>query len=544
MSRPTPTRLAATDLSYRAADGSTLLHPLTLGLADERLGVVGGNGAGKSTLLRLLAGELAPTTGRVHRHGVVAYVPQGRRRAVDGTVAHLLGVAAPLARLARADAGTATVAELAAIDDWELPARVRAAMAAMGVGGLPLDRAAADVSGGEAARLALAGCLVARPSVLLLDEPTNDLDADGREAVLALVSQWPTALVVASHDRVLLERMDRTLALHEGRGRWYGGGWSAYRAQEEAEQSAARAALGSAEAAMERAARDRQETLERQARSDARGRRSRATGSQPPLVLNARRERSEGTGARLRETHQAREAAARERRDEARARVESREPIRVHLTPCALPQGTEVFAAQAMTVALPDGQPLLREVSLVVRGPERIALTGPNGAGKSSLLAALAGRAAPAAGTLRRGVPLDRVALLDQWRPADGDTSALDWLAAQRPELPPEAVRAALARFHLRGDRAERPWARLSGGERVRARLAATFSAPEPPRLLLLDEPTNHLDLDSIAQLEQALAAYDGAVVVVSHDAAFRAALGVTREVAVSQWREDGLIQP
>jgi ATPase subunit of ABC transporter with duplicated ATPase domains len=409
---------------------------------------------------------------------------------------------------------------------------------------LPLDRPVAAVSGGEATRLALAAHLVTPPDALLLDEPTNDLDAVSREAVYALVEQWRRGLVVASHDRALLQRVDRIVALEDGTAVSYGGGWSLYREELDRQRTAARRERESARAELRRAERHRQEVRERQSRRDAAGRRERASGSQPKLVLNAKRERSQGTGARLEEMVTRVAESARRRLRAADARVHEQAPLAVVMPSSGLAAGTTVVALHAVDVGPAPGVVLLREVSFHVQGAERVALTGPNGSGKSTLLRLLAGVTTPAAGRVHRGVPLSRVAFLDQrTRLLDRGRTVLDAFAAHHPALDVTAVRAALARFHFRADAARQTVASLSGGERMRAALACGLAGAEVPQCLVLDEPTNHLDLSSLEGVEGALREYDGAIIVASHDETFLDSIGVARREQVEQWRNDSAPQ-
>jgi ATPase subunit of ABC transporter with duplicated ATPase domains len=253
------------------------------------------------------------------------------------------------------------------------------------------------------------------------------------------------------------------------------------------------------------------------------------------VVLEARRERSQGTARRGGETEDRLLAAAGARVTEARERAQEREELRVELAPSGLPAGKEVLRAEGVAWRPPGAdRPLLEDVTLRLRGPERVAVTGPNGCGKSSLLRILGGRVTPDRGRVVVGVPPERVAWLDQTAALlDRGRSVLQAVRGSHPDMGPQEARHVLARFLFAGDAAAAPVETLSGGERMRAALACVLGGRRAPALLLLDEPTNHLDLDARETVEEVVAGFDGALVVVSHDPAFLEGVGVERIVAL-----------
>ncbi len=515
MSRPFRPHLTADAVRFERPDGRPLLHIPRLGIGNERIGLVGPNGSGKTTLLRLLSGDLAPHGGRVTRPGRAALVRPAERW--DGcTVAAAIGLdRRPLA-----------------------PRRLHALRTELSIDHLDLDREMSSLSGGERVRVALAGGLADDPEVLLLDEPTNDLDADARGAVRALVARWGRGLLVASHDRVLLGEVDRILAIEDGTLREYGGAFDVYEAGVRVMRDAAEREHASATAAAARARRDMLAVGERQAHRDATGRRARRSGSQPKLVLNAKRERSQATNARLRETVARVLDDAESRVRDAAARRTRLAEFTLAMPRTALPSGTIVLTLDGVSAGPTAGGPVLEHVDLAVRGPERIAVSGPNGSGKSTLMEVLAGIRVPLGGAVRRGIPDDRFALLDQRASLlDGAPSILDAFSRRHPSMRPMEVRAALARFGFRADAALAPVATLSGGERMRAALCCIMMGPTVPQCLLLDEPTNHLDLVHLEGLEAALRSYDGALIVVAHDASFLQAIRIDRTLDVVRWR-------
>ncbi len=517
-------------VAVRAPDGGILLENLTFALGRERVGLVGRNGVGKTTLLRLILGEVPPAQGTVQTAGRVAILRQAPAMSPGATVADLIGAKGALARLDRIERGEALDGDLDEAD-WILPQRLSAALAQVGLPGLPPDRPASALSGGQVTRAALAGVLVAEPDLILLDEPTNNLDSEARAAVAAVLDGWSGGALVVSHDRDLLGHMDRILELSSLGARLFGGNWEVYQARRTAEALAAERGLEAAGREAERVERTVQQARERKARSDAAGRRARARGDAPKILLDARADRAEATGGRQsRLAEKQREAAAQDL-EAARARVERVRSLALTLPPSALPAGRLVLAFEAVDFAWPDGGPVLSGLELRLTGPERVAVVGPNGAGKSTLIRLATGALQPTRGLVRRGV---RAALLDQHAGLlRDDQSLVQNFRRLNPAADDNAAHAALARFLFRNTAALKPAGALSGGERLRAALACAVMGPEPPQFLILDEPTNHLDLDSIEAVEDALAAYDGALLVVSHDAQFLDAVGVERRVAL-----------
>jgi len=532
-------RLSADALSYLLPTGRTLFAELSLGFGEERAALVGGNGTGKSTLARILAGELAPTTGTVVREGRVAYLAQQGEAPEVGSVATLLGIGEALAALARLDAGEGGAHDVDVVGDrWDLRERAQRALARVGLGALPLEQRARTLSGGERTRLSLAGLLLGDPDYLILDEPTNHLDADSRNALLALIDSWPTGVLVVSHDRALLRRVDRIVELTTRGVFSYGGSYDFYREQRALEEEAALRELESARAELKRVERHEREVRERQARREAKGKRDRETANQSRLLLNLMRETSQATSSRVGAQQERAKDEGRERLAAAKERVEERARLAFQLPSSALHAKRRVVELEGVGLSHAGAAaPILRGVSLSIVGPERLAVRGPNGSGKSTLLAVLAGTLVPQEGVRRLGIDEAQLATLDQqvrW-PAP-DRSLLDNVLLTNDALDAAQARQLLASFLFRGDAALRPAGVLSGGEALRAALACTLSSPHPPQLLLLDEPTNHLDLDSLEAVERALRQYDGALVVISHDEEFLANIGVTRTL----WLDGG----
>lgn len=525
-----PASISLSGLSYSTPDGTPLFTNLDLSFGPERIGVVGRNGVGKSTLLHLITGQLRPTAGQVRLSGSVAMMQQQAISHPDDTIADLFGLRREITLLARAEAGQASAEDLMEAD-WTIPARIEAALLRCGLAQPPqcrLDR----LSGGQRTRAALAALIFAEPEFLLLDEPTNNLDAAGRRAVIDLVQGWTHGAIIVSHDRALLEKMDAILDLTTLGVTRYGGNYSAFRRIRDAELTTAQNDLARAEQTRAEVDRRARQAAERKARKDSAGQKAGARGDQPRIVMDAAKERAEGSAAAGSRLRQARRADADTALSAARARIEIVQPLQMDIPTTGLPPGKRVLCLDHVTGGHDPDQPVIRDLSLTLTGPERVIIAGPNGSGKTTLINLITGQLMPQRGTVRLTAPfalLDQsVGLLDPAQSLHDNFRRLNRSADTR------MAHAALARFRFRAQDALRAAGWLSSGERLRAGLACALGGAPTPMLLILDEPTNHLDLDGLTALESALAAYDGAVLAVSHDEAFLDALAPDRIITLT----------
>ncbi|MCR6660312.1 MAG: ATP-binding cassette domain-containing protein [Asticcacaulis sp.] len=515
------------DLSW-SIDGRALFSNLSLTFGAERTGLVGRNGTGKTTLLNLISGALPLQAGHISVTGSLGVLRQTVQTGPEETVADLFGVTEALEILHRAEAGEATAEDFENAD-WTLEARMTVALARVGLDVIPETRLT-TLSGGQQTRAGLAALVFSAPDFLLLDEPTNNLDREGRRAVLDLLSGWRGGAIVVSHDRELLETMDAIVEVTSLGVTRYGGNWSHYRDRKALELAAVQADLADAEKRIGDAARAAQVATERKARKDSAGKKRATKGDAPRILLGAMKNRSENTSgdqAHLaeRQRHEAMSAAA-----EARERIEVLQPLSVSVPSTGLSASRTVLQIGGVTVGY-DNQPVIRDLSLTVIGPERAAITGPNGSGKTTLLKLITGKLAPWSGSVR--VTNSRTLLDQSVSLLDPAQSIRDNFRRLHPQADENSCRAALARFMFRADAALQIVSTLSGGQRLRAGLACVLGGALPPDLLILDEPTNHLDIDSIEAVEAGLRAYDGALVIVSHDEAFLKAINIGRRIVL-----------
>ena len=518
--------------------GDTLFGPLSLTLEPSLCALVGRNGSGKTRLLRLLAGLDEPATGHIERFGSHAWVAQQHVISSQTTLVELLGYDAIFTARKRIDSGDYQPDDLALLDGyWDIAERLSEAFINATLPPFEPDKPAIELSGGERIRALLCGAFTAGADFLLLDEPTNHLDRQGRAWFYDQLSRYQGGVLVASHDRELLEQVPRILELSASGLRSYGGNYADYQAQRDAEQQAARAAL-------EHAATERKRTRARmQKEHDDSQRRSAKTLRTVDTLNIASFERVKYKGAAKerigtwKKQHSEQNEALNAAVNKARERVEDDNPVMFTLPGSQIPEGKQVLVLEDLVLQHVPVPPLTWRID----GPMRVALKGPNGCGKSTLLKTLLGEVAPRSGSCKVSVSC---AYLDQHLSRlDLSQSVMTHLNLSHTPLEEGVLRTRLAQLQLGADKVMLPLAALSGGERLKAALACVLWRAEATQLLLLDEPTNHLDLASVQAIEAALAGFPGALLVVSHDEAFLSGLTLTHELVWEEagWRCDSL---
>lgn len=510
-------------VSFRWPDGTTALDSVSGSVSFGRTGLVGANGSGKSTLLRLIAGLLTPSAGSVTTAGDVSYLSQTLALDSESTVATLLGVAEKLAALRAIESGDVAEHNFDVLgDDWDIETSAAEALRSIGLSITDLERRVSEISGGEAMLCALAGIRLRRAPITLLDEPSNNLDRGARARLRELVRDWPGTLLVVSHDVELLECMDATAELYSGTLSVFGGPYSAWREHQQVQNAAIAQSVRSAEQRLRAEKRQRVEaetTLARRARTAQKSYENRSAAK---IVMNQKASNAQVSAAKLRGGAADRVDSAQSALDAAELRLRNDESIHLELPDPEVPRSKRI----AEIVGTGD------EGTVYLQGAERIALVGANGVGKTTLLEQMVWGTEAQSDAAHGTLFTERVGYLNQRLDnVDPDATSVENVRVAAPSVPPGEIRNRLARLLLRGDTVNRAVHTLSGGERFRVALARLLFADPPPQLLVLDEPTNNLDLPSVDQLVTALRSYRGALMVVSHDDAFLARLGLDRVI-------------
>jgi len=539
-------RLTATRISV-SFGGLVVLDEVNVSIgAGDRIGIIAPNGVGKSTLLRVLAGELEPDSGRVLRAPATTTV---LRLAQEPDIRPGESLAAHLARrtevaAAEADLHAATSALAhggpgaddaydGALQRWltlggaDLPERMAEVTAQLGLAEDLLGRNAAELSGGQQARLGLATVLLAQPDILLLDEPTNDLDDAGLALLEGQLRRTPAGVALVSHDRALLAAVtNQILELDEftRHGSMFAGGWDAYVAEREVATRRAVEVYSAYESE-----RDRLTEAARRQRQWARSGEQRASSARQYRDDPDKYSRAFHVGMAQRTGSGAASIDKAIARLDADAPDAVREPWQLRLSIGETRRAGHI-AVSLTGAVISRGEVVLGPVSLTVGPADRIRITGPNGSGKTTLIEALLGRLPLTAGQRYLG-PGTVFGELDQTRREFATGAPVADVVRSAAGLSEEQTRTLLAKFRLRGDAALRPSSALSPGERTRAGLALLQA--RGANVLVLDEPTNHLDIEAIEQLEQALATYSRTLILVTHDRRLAEAVSVTETIDI-----------
>lgn len=448
----TPALVSLNQLGFQFANGETIFTALNLKFDHTPTAIVGRNGVGKSVLARLIAGQWQPTTGSVTRSVTTTYVAQTFIAAPGETVAETTGSAAILEALERMKNGDGSAEDFDLIgEQWDLAERLRRMLDDAGLTEVALSDETGKLSGGQQARVALIGAFISQAELLILDEPTNHLDALGRQWLMNSLERWHTGLIVVSHDRQLLDRMQRIVELSASGAIEFGGNYSAFREHQRIYQAAAQARLDQARSERQRERirlRREHDTIQRHA---ANSRRNAETANIASFEYVAIKGAAREIMGHVRQGHQARKSELDAQVREAYAKVQPEDSVLINLPGSAVPNNRQICTLSEARLPWLPGDAL----NLTIHGPMRIAVSGPNGCGKSTLLKVLAGELAPINGTATTHVPL---AFLDQQLAQLSDQRSItEQLMMQGTALTESTLRSYLAHLQLDASRATSP---------------------------------------------------------------------------------------
>ena len=521
-------------VTYKMPNSTICLEQVGLSFMQKKYAIIGENGIGKTTLLNLISGKLKPLAGNILCNAKIEVMPQSYKD-YNGfnkfqTIADILGVSARINALKNIEKGSINQEDYDLVgDNWDLETQISDLLKPLSLNNINLNTLFINLSGGQKTKILLAKIKLASQlsgaDFILLDEPSNNLDKNSRMYLYDFINNHNKGLIISSHDRELLKLVDVIIELTSLGVNIYGGNYDFYLEQKQLKQDALNQEYEHAKRVIKKSKTTIQATREKHEKRASKGRKAFLDGKIDRLSANAARGRSEKTKSKMCNQEDKIIKDNQAKLKKIQEQIEVNEDLKADLKSTYVPNGKMVLDINNLNFKYIN-QNIFTDFNFNITGPDRVAITGPNGCGKSTLIKLIRNQITPLSGEIKIGVK--NIAYLDQEVSfLDKNLSLVDNYLKLNLNTQAIDAYAALAKFKFRNIAAEKLVKHLSGGERMRAGLAISLLCPTPPQLIILDEPTNHLDLKSICAIEQALSAYQGAILAVSHDEVFLENIGV-----------------
>jgi ATPase subunit of ABC transporter with duplicated ATPase domains len=529
--------LTLQNISYQHPNKDLLFENINLSLDSQaKIALIGNNGIGKSTLLKIIAGILPPAAGTVKAGSKPYYVPQHFGQYDDLTIAEALHVSEKLKALKEIFDGVLTESNLSTLnDDWSIEERCHEALADWKLQGLQLSQHMKALSGGQKTKVFLAGISIHQPELILLDEPGNHLDTSGRALLHEFIQSTFRSIILVSHDRKLLNLVYSTYELGKSGITVYGGNYDFYAAQKMIERNAFNQELKTKEKALRKAKETARETIERQQKLDARGKKKQEKAGVPTIMMNTLRNNAEKSTSRIKDVHTEKVGAISDELNDLRRAIPDADKMKFGFDDAALHKGKILFTAKSINYGYCEQLLWKQNLDIEFTSGERVLLKGFNGSGKTTVMKIVLGEIQPKCGKVFRAE--SKLVYIDQ------DYSLIDnqitvYAQAQRfnhTALQEHEVKSRLTRFLFTKAFWDKSCNDLSGGEKMRLMLCCVSILNKAPDMIILDEPTNNLDIQNTEILTRAINDYQGTLLVVSHDQSFLEQINIEREIDLNQ---------
>lgn len=528
--------LIAQNISYLHPNKDLLFDNINLTVNRyDKIALTGNNGTGKSTLLKIIAGLLPPSGGQLSVSSEPWYIPQIFGQYNHLTIAQALGIEKKLNALNEILEGNATEENFTALnDDWTIEDRCKEALNYWQLSGLDLTQIMETLSGGQKTKVFLAGILIHQPGLVLLDEPSNHLDLSGRQLLYDLIQSTASTLIIVSHDRKLLNLLDTVWELSKRGITVYGGNYDFYAEQKQIKNNAINQGIQSKEKAMRKAKEKERETLERQQKLDARGKKKQEKAGVARIMMNTLRNSAENSTSKIKTIHAEKIDGISQKLQELRSALPDIDKMKFGFDNSSLHRGKILFTATGVNFSYNNELLWNEDLNFQIISGERIALKGANGSGKTTLIKLILGTLQPTKGIVYRAD--NKSVYIDQdYSLIDNDLTV--YRQAQQfniSALQEHEIKIRLNRFLFEKDDWDKPCIALSGGERMRLILCCITISNQSPDIIILDEPTNNLDIQNIDILTSAINEYHGTLVIVSHDERFLEDVNTERMIKLS----------
>lgn len=511
------------NISYKHNNKELLFDNISFTVNNhDKIALIGNNGAGKSTLLKIIAGELEPLNGELKLNSEPYYIPQIFGQYNDLSIAEALRISDKLNAFKEILDGNVTEENLNILnDDWTIEERCNNALSYWKLEVLDLTQKMNTLSGGQKTKIFLAGILIHQPELVLMDEPSNHLDADSRKLLYDFIASTTSTLLIVSHDRSLLNTLNTVYELSKHGIAVYGGNYDFYTEQKQIEINALNQDLHAKEKALRKAREKERETLERQQKLDARGKKKQEKSGVARIMMNTLRNNAENSGSKLKGVHAEKIDGISQELRELRSSVPDIDQMKIGFDNSALHKGKILFSTNEINFKYKEQLLWEKNLNIEITSGNRIAVKGTNGSGKTTLIKIILGKLDPQIGTVYRAE--NKSVYIDQdYSLIQNELKVYDQAQYfNNSGLEEHDIKMRLNRFLFSKQDWDKPCFALSGGEKMRLMLCCLTINNESPDLIVLDEPTNNLDIQNIEILTKAINEYQGSLVVVSHDEYF-----------------------
>ena len=521
------------NISYKHNNSDLLFDNISFTVNNhEKIALIGANGIGKSTLLKIITGELQPSNGELRINSDPYYIPQIFGQYNHFTIAEALRVNHKLNALREILNGNVSEENLTVLnDDWTIEERCDNALKYWQLSDLDLAEKIENLSGGQKTKVFLAGILIHEPELVLLDEPSNHLDKATRELLYNFIVTTNSSLIIVSHDRKLLNLLPTVYELSKRGITIYGGNYDFYTSQKEIENHALNQDLQSKEKALRKAKEKERETLERQQKLDARGKKKQEKSGVARIMMNTLRNNAENSSSKLKSVHVEKIDGISKELREIRSALPDIDQMKFGFDDSGLHKGKILFKATDINFSYNDQLLWKNDLSLEITSGERIALNGLNGSGKTTLIKIILGKLSPKSGSVR--IAENKAVYIDQdYSLITNELKVYD--QAQQfnvAGLEEHEIKMRLNRFLFHKEYWDKPCGTLSGGEKMRLMLCCLTISNESSDIIILDEPTNNLDIQNVEILTAAINEYQGTLIVVSHDESFLEKINIEKAI-------------
>ncbi|RZL62583.1 MAG: ABC-F family ATP-binding cassette domain-containing protein [Pedobacter sp.] len=524
-------------LAYLHPNRDILFSNLNFTLqAQNKVALVGHNGSGKSTLLNLLAGTLQVNKGLLHAEDQPYLVPQIFGQFNHLSIAEALKINDRITALHEILDGKATEENFALLqDDWTIEERCHEAFAYWGLEISDLNQKLDLLSGGQKTKVFLAGIFIHQPEIILMDEPSNHLDVESRHLLYRFIQETNKTLLIVSHDRILLNLLNLTYELNQGEINTYGGNYDFYLEQKQIEEEALANALKAKEKTLRKAKVVARETIEREQKLDARGKRKQEKAGLPTISMNTLKNKAEGSTARVKQMHGEKISNISKELTELRSTIPLTGQMKIGFDQSNLHYGKILIEAREINFAYGNNKLWLSALNFEIKSGERIALKGINGSGKSTLIKIILGELLSQTGTLKNAT-YDAIYVDQDYSLINNQLTV--YLQAQQyntGELQEHEIKIRLNRFLFNKEDWDKSCSALSGGEKMRLMLCLLTIKNKAPDMIIFDEPTNNLDIQNVEILTEAINEFKGTLLVVSHDSYFLEQINIEREIVLDK---------